>query len=62
MKLVGIFLFDNVEVLDFAGPFEVFSLAGLTVEDSYKASGSRNYGFIRYLTGTEIEFLLIILL
>ena len=24
---VGIFLFDEVEVLDFAGPFEVFSLA-----------------------------------
>ena len=26
-KNVGIFLFDNVEVLDFAGPFEVFSTA-----------------------------------
>lgn len=26
-KTVGIFLFDEVEVLDFAGPFEVFSLA-----------------------------------
>ena len=25
---VGIFLFDEVEVLDFAGPFEVFSIAG----------------------------------
>src|SRR5262245_36483306 len=25
---VGIFLFDNVEVLDFAGPFEVFSVTG----------------------------------
>ncbi|MBC9785071.1 DJ-1/PfpI family protein [Heliobacterium chlorum] len=25
-KTVGIFLFDEVEVLDFAGPFEVFSL------------------------------------
>ena len=24
---VGIFLFDEVEVLDFAGPFEVFSVA-----------------------------------
>ncbi|GEC89634.1 hypothetical protein DES34_11579 [Brevibacillus brevis] len=23
---VGIFLFDDVEVLDFAGPFEVFSV------------------------------------
>jgi transcriptional regulator GlxA family with amidase domain len=26
-RTVGIFLFDNVEVLDFAGPFEVFSTA-----------------------------------
>jgi transcriptional regulator GlxA family with amidase domain len=26
MKTIGIFLFDNVEVLDFAGPFEVFSV------------------------------------
>lgn len=27
MKTVGIYLFDEVEVLDFAGPFEVFSVA-----------------------------------
>ncbi|MFN3996242.1 DJ-1/PfpI family protein [Algoriphagus sp.] len=27
MRHVGIFLFDEVEVLDFAGPFEVFSVA-----------------------------------
>ncbi|NNK95326.1 MAG: DJ-1/PfpI family protein [Desulfobacterales bacterium] len=27
MKTIGIYLFDNVEVLDFAGPFEVFSTA-----------------------------------
>lgn len=27
MKHLGIFLFDEVEVLDFAGPFEVFSVA-----------------------------------
>ena len=26
MRTVGILLFDEVEVLDFAGPFEVFSL------------------------------------
>jgi transcriptional regulator GlxA family with amidase domain len=26
--LVGIFVFDDVEVLDFCGPFEVFSVAG----------------------------------
>ncbi|PKG23456.1 DJ-1/PfpI family protein [Niallia nealsonii] len=28
-KTVGILLFDEVEVLDFAGPFEVFSLANV---------------------------------
>ncbi len=28
MKNVGIFLFDEVEVLDFAGPFEAFSVVG----------------------------------
>lgn len=27
MKTVGIFVFDDVEVLDFSGPFEVFSVA-----------------------------------
>jgi transcriptional regulator GlxA family with amidase domain len=27
MKTLGIFLFKNMEVLDFAGPFEVFSVA-----------------------------------
>ena len=28
MKNVAIFIFDDVEVLDFAGPFEVFNVAG----------------------------------
>lgn len=28
-KRVGIFLFDDVEVLDFAGPFEVFAVAAV---------------------------------
>ncbi len=28
MKSVGIFIFDEVEVLDFAGPFEIFGVAG----------------------------------
>jgi transcriptional regulator GlxA family with amidase domain len=28
MRTVGIFLFNDVEVLDFAGPFEVFAVAG----------------------------------
>jgi transcriptional regulator GlxA family with amidase domain len=31
-RKVGILLFDDVEVLDFAGPFEVFSLARLNEE------------------------------
>jgi len=31
MKTVGILLFDGVEVLDFAAPFEVFSLAGTRI-------------------------------
>ncbi|GLO64501.1 AraC family transcriptional regulator [Oceanobacillus kimchii] len=30
---VGIFLFDDVEVLDFAGPFEVFSVTSLENEE-----------------------------
>lgn len=29
MRNVAIFIFDDVEVLDFAGPFEVFSVTGL---------------------------------
>jgi transcriptional regulator GlxA family with amidase domain len=29
MRNVAIFIFDEVEVLDFAGPFEVFSVCGL---------------------------------
>ncbi|MBA4851188.1 DJ-1/PfpI family protein [Emticicia sp. BO119] len=28
MKSVGIFIFDDVEVLDFSGPFEIFGVAG----------------------------------
>lgn len=28
MKTIGILIFDEVEVLDFAGPFEVFNVAG----------------------------------
>ncbi len=29
---VGIFIFDDVEVLDFAGPFEVFNVTGEVIE------------------------------
>lgn len=31
--VVGILVFENVEVLDFAGPFEVFSVAGAEIPD-----------------------------
>lgn len=33
---VGILLFDDVEVLDFAGPFEVFAVAGSAGEGAFK--------------------------
>lgn len=33
MKTLGIYLFDDVEVLDFAGPFEVFSVAAQLSRD-----------------------------
>ncbi len=33
---VGIILFDDVEVLDFAGPFEVFAVAGNITEGGFK--------------------------
>jgi len=47
---VGILLFNEVEVLDFAGPFEVFSLAGdkekpfkvLTISETGKIISARN--------------------
>lgn len=32
-RAVGILIFENVEVLDFAGPFEVFSVAGAEIPD-----------------------------
>ncbi len=36
MKNVAIFLFDGVEVLDFAGPFEIFSVTGLRNKNQEK--------------------------
>ncbi len=36
MMTVGIVLFDDVEVLDFAGPFEVFAVAGNVTEGGFK--------------------------
>ena len=36
MKKVGIYVFDGVEVLDFAGPFEVFSRATLKGQNIFE--------------------------
>src|SRR5258708_13608444 len=45
---VGIVIFDDVEVLDFAGPFEVFTVTGEILKDS--ADENRQAGTIRALT------------
>lgn len=37
-KVLGILLFDEVEVLDFCGPFEVFSITGTLLENSFEVS------------------------
>ncbi|WP_018923989.1 DJ-1/PfpI family protein [Salsuginibacillus kocurii] len=36
MKEIGIYIFDEVEVLDFAGPYEVFSVAFASPEEKEK--------------------------
>jgi len=41
-RTVGILLFNEVEVLDFAGPFEVFSLA----ENAASASDDKHFKVI----------------
>lgn len=40
MTNVGIYVFDEVEVLDFAGPFEVFSTASRVHARKYGTHGS----------------------
>ena len=35
MRTVAIFIFDDVEVLDFAGPFEIFGVAGKQVGEGH---------------------------
>jgi transcriptional regulator GlxA family with amidase domain len=37
-RTVGVFIFDGVEVLDFAGPFEVFSVAGMETGRTFGSS------------------------
>jgi putative intracellular protease/amidase len=34
--MVGILLFDHVDLIDMAGPYEVFHLAGYTARDLHK--------------------------
>ncbi len=41
MMTVGIVLFDDVEVLDFAGPFEVFAVAGNITEGGFTVVAER---------------------
>lgn len=46
--MVGVFIFDGVEVLDFAGPFEVFS-----VSRSLKWSGEQHRLFTPIIISEE---------
>lgn len=56
-KTVGIYLFDDVEVLDFAGPYEVFSIAEL--DDGSKpfqvVTLSESGGLIAARNGLRVE-------
>lgn len=56
MKTAGIFIFDNVELLDFAGPYEVFSVAnelsGFSLLHTFTVSESGKS--IRSVHGLEI--------
>lgn len=57
MKIIGIFLFDNVEVLDFAGPFEVFSV-GSELENykNYKViTFSKDGKKVRAINGLSVN-------
>ena len=44
MKQLGILIFDDVEVLDFAGPFEVFSVANQLTDYKILAVQTLAYG------------------
>jgi transcriptional regulator GlxA family with amidase domain len=55
-KKVGILLFDEVEVLDFAGPFEVFSLAEVEGGKAYECfTVSQRGGLTRARNGLKVE-------
>lgn len=54
---VGIFLFDNVEVLDFAGPFEVFSTTKLeNGENAFQVTTVSEDGrMVNALNGLKVQ-------
>lgn len=57
MKTIGIFLFDSVEVLDFAGPFEVFAVGSeLREYQKYKVITFSSNGLkIRAVNGLSVN-------
>ncbi|AAP09805.1 DJ-1/PfpI family protein [Bacillus cereus] len=53
---VGIFLFNEVEVLDFAGPFEVFSVTEVNEEKPFTVyTGSENGEMITARNGLKVQ-------
>jgi transcriptional regulator GlxA family with amidase domain len=53
---IGIYIFEGVELLDFAGPFEVFSNAGILHHDLQFEVNSiaQNEGLIRTYNGAKV--------
>ena len=45
-RTVGILIFDDVEVLDFCGPFEVFSVARPVLEEGGNGAGTPLFGVL----------------
>ena len=43
-KKIGIFLFDKVEILDFAGPYEVFSCTKISEINKHNTKKSKWFG------------------
>lgn len=52
-KLVGIVLFDRVEVLDYCGPYEVFSVTRVDDDPSLLPNGNSRFGFDVILIGAS---------
>jgi len=53
---IGIFIFEGVELLDFAGPFEVFSNAGVLYHDlEFEVfSIAQSQGILRTINGAKV--------